>query len=130
MATDLKDAERTAKALAQKHSKPPMFEGLLLYLPRALSEVAKVSAYGKDKHGFEYRDRGFLRPEYTEDMYQNAALRHLRDRITEGPINHEDGGVRHLAQAAWDTLAALEKELMRERGISYEEAVGEVVKIV
>lgn len=126
---ELKNAEQTAKALAQKHGKPPMFEGLLLYFPRALQEVAKVSAYGKNKHGFKYRDRGFLRPEYTEDMYTNAAIRHVVDHCLDGPINHEDGGVRHRAQAAWDLLAALEKELMREQGITYEDAIEGALKV-
>lgn len=129
MGTILKDPEKTADALAQKHGKPPLFEGLLLYFPRALQEVAKVSAYGKNKHGFEYRDRGFLRPEYTEDMYSNASIRHVVDHVLEGPINEEDGGQRHRAQAVWDLLAALEKELMREQNISYEDAIGKVVKV-
>jgi len=83
----------------------------------ALQEVAKVSAFGAAKHDFDMADRGFLNDEYTEDMYKDAAVRHILDSCTEGPVNREDGDVYHLAQSAWDILAALEKHLIVQQAL-------------
>lgn len=103
------------RALEQKLAKPPVYQGLLAYFPKALAEVARVSAYGSAKHQFPYTDRGFMAPKYPIEGYADAAARHLLDRASEGEINAADGGVYHLAQVAWDALAALEKVLTEEQ---------------
>lgn len=98
----------------QKATKPPVHSGVFAYFPRALKEVAKVSAAGAEKRGIALSDKGWLDPQITVEYIDNAWARHVLDRQIEGAVNLDpkDGGVRHLAQIAWGALAALEKELM------------------
>lgn len=102
------------QALAQKRAKPPIYQGLLAYFPRALHEVARVSSYGSVKHQFPLAEKGFLRPEYTVEGYLDASARHVLDRAVEGEVNRRDGDLLHLAQSVWDQLAALEKILIKQ----------------
>jgi len=97
-----------------KMKKPPVYEGVLAYFPLALIEVAKVSAYGLEKHNLKFPDRGFMKEEYPLCGFDNALVRHLLALQIKGEYNVEDGGVLHRAQIAWNALAALEKELEAE----------------
>jgi hypothetical protein len=99
---------------AEKQAKVPITRGCINYFPRALMEVARVSVYGAKKHNAELNDKGFLRPEYTLDMYEDAITRHQVALAIEGEINEEDGGLYHRAQRAWNALASLEKFLIEE----------------
>jgi hypothetical protein len=99
----------------------PVFEGVLMYFPKAIAAVAEVSAAGNTQHN-PGQPLHWARGK-SMDQY-NTALRHLMDhrvgggRIPEGElaftnngwiIQHRDtDGVRHLAKAAWRILAALE----------------------
>lgn len=100
------------KSAAIKAAKAPVFQGCIAYFPRALREVARVSAFGAKKHGFDLADKGFLDPRYTEAMYQDAICRHIVDRLTEGEVCEADGGLYHRAQIAWNALASLERFLL------------------
>lgn len=104
--------EQREKHLQDKLAKAPLFQGCFNYFPRALKEVARVSALGAQKHQFSMADKGFLNPEYTEFGYLDSAMRHVADEAIEGPVNEEDGKLYHRAQAAWNLLASLEKMLI------------------
>ena len=106
-------------ALKHDAGKAPVYQGFLAYFPRAIMEVAQVSAFGKEKYNAEYSDKGFM--QLVSERYADASVRHLLDEVIEGTvINKGDGGVRHDAQVAWDALARLEIRLKEEeeRGTS------------
>lgn len=105
----MEDRER---ALVEKLGKPPVFMGLIHYFPNALEKVAEVSAFGSQKHEFPMIERGFMGQDYTQQMYLDAAGRHLFAIPKEGMINHGDGGLFHASQATWDLLAFMEKYLI------------------
>jgi len=94
-----------------KGDKPSVFWGVLYYFPLALKELAKVSQFGTQKHGVPLKDRGFLGVAYPIEQFDDAAVRHMLARATEGEVNKEDGNLLHRAQQAWNSLAALEKYL-------------------
>lgn len=108
----------------------PIFEGVLMYFPKALAAVAEVSAAGNKQHN-PGQPLHWARSKST-DQY-NTALRHMMDhrmgggRVEGEPtgelaftnngwvIQHRDeDGVRHLAKAAWRVLAALELAIEEE----------------
>jgi hypothetical protein len=107
-------AKGNDEAARNKAGKPPVFNGLINYFPRALSEVAKVSAYGAKKHSFDLADLGFLDPRYPIEGMTDAMARHIVALATEGEVNIKDGDVYHRAQVAWNALASLEKILLKE----------------
>ena len=102
-------SESTVKA-----AKPPVTQGVFQYFPRALLEIAKVSAFGAAKHNVPMSEKGFLRPEYTEVMYEDAIGRHTLALAIEGEVNAADGDLYHRAQRAWNALASLERFLIRQ----------------
>lgn len=86
--------------------KTPMRTGSLEQFPRALKAVADVSAFGAAKYtwgGWQTVPDGVQR-------YLDAGARHAALRAT-GETFDMDSGLRHLAQEAWNILAALELEL-------------------
>lgn len=89
--------------------KSPVYRGALSYFPRALFEVARVSAYGARKYAWEgWRDvpDGYNR-------YQDALGRHLLLKKIEGDYDR-DTRLLHDAHIAWNALATLEKRLEDE----------------
>jgi hypothetical protein len=113
--------------------KPPITTGLLWRFPRAVKEVAKVSAVGAEKYEVTLPDDNCLRVENGFNRYADAIARHLVDRAIDGPMNNEKGGalppegrdVRHLAQLIWDGFTCLEIELIEEekaKALSSEQA--------
>jgi len=83
--------------------KPPITRGLLDYFPRGCLAISQVSAEGAKKYswkGWEKVPNGISR-------YLDAAVRHITYRSIEGEID-KDTQLLHLAQVAWNTLAALE----------------------
>jgi len=96
----------TDQTKKQNNGKPPVFQGVFAYFPNALREVAKVSAYGKDKYQQPWGAKGWLDVPL-EDL-QDAHARHTLDQLIDGDVNEADGGVLHKAQIAWEALAVLE----------------------
>lgn len=111
-----------------------IFEGTLMYFPKALAAVAAVSYAGNEQHN-KGQPLHWARGK-SMDQY-NTALRHLMDHRMGGgradpaaPENNgwvmepkDTDGVRHLAKAAWRVLAAL------ELSIEDEEAAAAIPKI-
>jgi dATP/dGTP diphosphohydrolase, N-terminal len=106
----------------------PIFEGVLMYFPKAIAAVAEVSEAGNKQHN-PGQPLHWARGK-SMDQY-NTALRHMMDHRMGGgrmdpqqegqEINNgwvpepKDGdGVRHLAKAAWRVLAALELAIEEE----------------
>ena len=103
----------------------PIFEGVLMYFPKALGAVAEVSHAGNAQHNPGeplHWARGKSMDQY------NTALRHMMDHRMGGgrasvfdlknngwiPEPLDKDGVRHLAKAAWRVLAALELAIEEE----------------
>lgn len=82
-------------------AKPSVARGLLWYFPNACKEIARVSVAGARKYtwsGWETVPDGYNR-------YSDAAARHLLDAPQ---VIDADTGAYHLAQVAWNAMAALE----------------------
>ena len=91
--------------------KSPVWQGVLDYFPRALEAVANVSVIGAQKYSW----KGWESVPDGETRYRNAQGRHILKESMEGPYDSDFPGqnVLHLAQNAWNALAAL--ELYRRR---------------
>lgn len=103
------DEKKEQGAIKYDGGKSPIFRGALAYFPLAISEVARVSAFGASKYewnGWRGVDDGFAR-------YTDAMVRHLtREGAKE--VLDTDSGLLHAAHVAWGALARLEL-LLRER---------------
>jgi hypothetical protein len=107
----------------------PIFEGVVMYFPKALAAVAEVSHAGNQQHNPGeplHWARGKSMDQY------NTALRHMMDHRMGGGRVYADrhldlivnngwvqemrdkDGVRHLAKAAWRILAALQLAIEEE----------------
>ena len=95
-------------ATQAKYSKAPISQGVLQKFPRALEAVAQCSAYGAEKHRKPIHSREFMDVPDAMEVYSDAMARHVVAEAREGPVNHEDGGLLHKAQTAWNALARLE----------------------
>lgn len=102
---------------ASERKKYPMFSGLIAYFPDALAEVSNVSWRGNEQHnpGLDLR---WTRGKSSDEM--DTTVRHLSQAGTR-----DVDGVRHLAKAAWRTLAALQKEIEAEQDAAVEGSVGQ-----
>lgn len=76
---------------------------------RALEQVANVTTQGAKK----YTPDGWMTVQDGESRYMDALGRHLL-KLGTGEKNDADTGCHHLAQVAWNALAALELELRRD----------------
>lgn len=95
-------------------NKPPIFDGVLQYFPRALVSVAELSDWGATRYSWEgWREvaNGFRR-------YSNAMGRHILKEKTEGLYDLDarndpkfPAEILHATQVAWNSLARLEKLL-------------------
>jgi len=93
--------------------KSPIAKGCFTYFPRALLEVAKVSARGAEKYswkGWETVPDGVSR-------YFDAIGRHMVAEGIEGDYDSQTGCL-HAAQVAWNALARLEL-ILREKNEHY-----------
>lgn len=96
--------------------KPAVYRGVLARFPRALMEIARVSEFGAEKYEVPIENCDFLEIEDCEGRYSDALVRHMLNEAIQGRVNPEDGNLLHAAQAAWDSLARLERILIdRER---------------
>lgn len=98
--------------------KSPVYRGCVAYFPRALMEVALVSAYGSQKYSWQ----GWRSVPNGINRYKDALGRHICKEGIEGVWDLEilndpkyPGRIRHLAQVCWNALAALELELDEEQ---------------
>mgnify|MGYP001550690875 CR=1 FL=1 len=106
---------------------------VLFRFPRALLEVARASEFGFEKYKADpvtyktaYRqfDFGYDRGA----AYRDKIVGHLVKEELEGPINHEDADLLHMAQVAWNALAAIEVYLA-SRDAAPKEVVGSIEPI-
>lgn len=88
----------------------PIFDGVLMYFPDAVAEVARVSKIGNDQHN-PGQPMHWARGKSMDQF--NTAVRHLMDHGT-GTVKDSDGGY-HLAKAAWRVLAALQLQVEKDR---------------
>lgn len=98
-----------AGAIKYDGGKAPIFRGALDYFPRALEQVAFVSAFGATKYawkGWQDVSEGFER-------YSDALVRHLASE-GKGEVADQDSGLLHAAHAAWNALARLELILRKK----------------
>lgn len=104
------DQEKIATgAIKYDGGKIPVFRGAIDYFPRAIEQVAAVSAFGATKYawkGWENVSEGFER-------YSDAMVRHITKRA-QGELKDSDSGLLHEAHTAWNALARLEL-LLREQ---------------
>lgn len=88
----------------------PVFDGVLMYFPDAITAVSAVSKAGNDQHN-PGEPLHWARGKSMDQM--NTALRHMMDH---GTGNHMDtDGTWHLAKAAWRILAALQLAIEAEQ---------------
>lgn len=95
---------------AKRRKATPVFSGVLAYFPDALEEVARVSRMGNEQHN-PGQPLHWDRSKSTDEM--DAGVRHIIDRARG--IVFDTDGARHLAKAAWRMLAALQKEIEKEK---------------
>jgi len=98
----LPDDDAARKAL-------PIFDGVLMYFPDAIAAIAEVSRIGNEQHNSGeplHWARGKSMDQY------NTAIRHMMDHRMGKRYN---GKARHLANAAWRILAALQLDIEAER---------------
>jgi Domain of unknown function (DUF5664) len=99
-------AKIASGAVKYDGGKSPVYRGALSYFPRALEQVASVSAFGASKYawkGWEGVSEGFER-------YSDAMVRHITSSA-KGEANDPDSGLLHEAHTAWNALARLELKL-------------------
>lgn len=84
----------------------PVFNGVLMYFPDAIREVAKCSQAGNDQHHID-KPLHWDRSKSGDEL--DALTRHLLEVGTT-----DTDGVKHSAKVAWRALANLQKELERE----------------
>ena len=95
----------------QERKALPIFDGVLLYFPDAIVEVARVSKAGNDQHN-PGQPMHWARGKSMDQ--RNTALRHMLDDAT-GTVKDIDG-TYHLAKAAWRLLAALQLRIEADAG--------------
>lgn len=102
-------------AIKYDAGKAPIYRGLLSYFPRAVREVAAVSAFGASKYAW----RGWEGVDDGVNRYSDAMVRHLV-REGEGEVLDPDSGLLHAAHTSWGSLARLEliqREIEKEGGL-------------
>lgn len=92
--------------------KPPIFDGVLQYFPRALTAVAGLSLWGATRYTWE----GWRSVPDAFRRYSNAMGRHILKEKTEGLYDLDarndpkfPAEILHATQVAWNSLARLEK---------------------
>jgi len=86
----------------------PVFSGFVKYFPDAMLAVAELSRIGNDQHN-PGQPLHWAKEKSTDE--HDALMRHL---IDAGTIDTD--GVRHSTKVAWRAMAALQREIDRERG--------------
>ena len=112
--SDEKMKKFLAVATAAKYSKTPVALGCVLYFPRSMLEIAKVSVFGCKKHNTTVGSTGYIDVPDAENVYREAEGRHMLAEAIGGPVNAQDGDLLHKAQKAWNALADLEVFLYQQ----------------
>lgn len=99
--------------------KPPIFDGVLQYFPRALTAIADLSNWGASRYTWE----GWRSVPDAFKRYSNAMGRHILKEKTEGLYDLDakndpkfPAEILHATQVAWNSLARLEKLLEEMEG--------------
>ena len=92
---------------AEERKQRPIFEGVMLYFPDALLEVAYCSWKGNQQH-HPNKPLHWDKNKSTDE--KDACIRHLMEAGKK-----DTDGVRHSAKAAWRALANLQRELEEEK---------------
>lgn len=90
--------------------KPLLLQGVFLYFPLALTEVARVSTEGAVK----YTWRGWESVKGGRERYAEALARHLLAQGWDGKALDQDSKSLHAAHVAWNALAQLELTLRQQ----------------
>ena|SRR5689334_22263754 len=85
----------------------PVFSGFVKYFPDAMLAVAELSRIGNDQHN-PGQPLHWAKEKSTDE--HDALMRHL---IDAGTLDTD--GVRHSTKVAWRAMAALQREIERER---------------
>jgi hypothetical protein len=103
-----KFAKRGLAGDSAERKAAPVYEGVLCYFPNALTEVARVSKMGNDKHNPGQP----LHWAYGKSMDHGDCI--VRHQMQAEEIDDSDGGdgVFHAAKVAWRALAQLEMLLL------------------
>ncbi len=88
---------------AQARKDTPIFSGVLMYFPKAIAEVARLSKIANEQHN-PGTPMHWDRTKSGDEL--DALTRHLMEA---GTIDTD--GVRHSTKVCWRALANLEKEL-------------------
>jgi hypothetical protein len=105
----LKDKDPSGKDLKEPGTKgdlgkSPVTQGCLHYFPRALSDVARLSAIGASKYSW----RGWESVPNGLDRYSNALGRHELAIQGDYSTKDKETGVLEATAVAWNALARLE----------------------
>lgn len=96
--------------VAAQRKATPIYSGVLMYFPKAMSAIAQCSMAGNEQHN-PGEPLHWAREKSGDEL--DALARHLMDA---GSMDTD--GVRHSTKVAWRALANLEKELEKEDDIS------------
>lgn len=98
--------EEMMQPILENRKAIPVFNGVLMYFPDAIREVAKCSQAGNNQH---HSDKPLHWDRSKSGDELDALTRHLLEVGTT-----DTDGVKHSAKVAWRALANLQKELERE----------------
>ena len=98
--------ERLIKPSPEERKSMPVYNGVLMYFPDAIREVAKCSQAGNNQH---HQDKPLHWDRSKSGDELDALTRHLLEAGTT-----DSDGVKHSAKVAWRALANLQKELELE----------------
>ena len=87
----------------QERKECPIYSGVLMYFPRAIAEVAKLSRIANEQHN-PGTPMHWDRSKSGDEL--DALTRHLMEAGTV-----DTDGMLHSTKVAWRSLANLEKEL-------------------
>ena len=100
------EEEMVVQPILENRKAIPVFNGVLMYFPDAIREVAKCSQAGNNQH---HSDKPLHWDRSKSGDELDALTRHLLEVGTT-----DTDGVKHSAKVAWRALANLQKELERE----------------
>ena len=89
----------------QNRKNTPIYNGVLMYFPDAIREVAKCSFIGNEQHN-PGTPMHWDRSKSGDEL--DAMIRHAMEAGT-----NDIDGIRHSTKAAWRALANLQKEIER-----------------
>jgi len=95
--------EHNLKTEAQRRKETPIYSGCLMYFPKAIAEVARLSFIANEQHNPGTKMH-WDRSKSGDEL--DALTRHLMEAGTV-----DTDGQLHSAKVAWRALANLEKEL-------------------